>query len=173
MFKLNNLKAPIGSNHKPIRKGRGIGSGNGKTAGKGHKGQNARSGASVGPTFEGGQIPLQRRSPKVGFNSPLKKYNVAINITDLGYYAGKALKLVDLVPKRIGLHPRLRLSIIGTKAPKAFPTSLQAHRVTPAAKAALEAKGVKIEIQTYNDGARPRDKKAVKKAKAAKAAKAK
>lgn len=161
MFKLNNLKSPFGSNHTPKRKGRGIGSGNGKTAGKGHKGQHARSGASVGPTFEGGQVPLQRRSPKVGFNSPLKALSVAINVTELGLYAGQTLSVKELAPKTVAKHPRLKLSLIGTKAPKAFPTSVEVHRVSPATKALLEKNGVKIQIKEYKDGSRilPRNKK--------------
>ncbi len=159
MFKLNNLKSPAGSNHTPKRKGRGIGSGNGKTAGKGHKGQKARSGGTVGPAFEGGQVPLERRSPKVGFNSPLKDFSVKINVTELGKFAGKAMSLVELAPRTIAKHPRLKLSLIGTKAPKAFPTSVEVHRVSPATQALLESKGVKINIKEYKDGARPLLKK--------------
>lgn len=68
-MKLNEFKAIPGSNEKPFRKGRGLGTGNGKTSGRGHKGQNARSGGGVRPGFEGGQIPLFRRLPKRGFNN--------------------------------------------------------------------------------------------------------
>ena len=68
-MKLNELSPAAGSTHKGYRVGRGAGSGNGKTAGKGHKGQNARSGGGVRPGFEGGQMPLQRRLPKRGFNN--------------------------------------------------------------------------------------------------------
>ena len=68
-MELNELVPAPGSRTKPYRKGRGIGSGNGKTAGKGHKGQNARSGGGVRPGFEGGQMPLYRRLPKRGFKN--------------------------------------------------------------------------------------------------------
>jgi len=159
MFKLNNLKSPFGSNHAPKRKGRGIGSGNGKTAGKGHKGQNARSGSSVGPTFEGGQVPLQRRSPKVGFNSPLAPLNVRLSVTELGFWAGSSAALRDLVPKRLAGKSRIRVSIFGTRLPSKLPISIEAHHVSPSASKALEAKGVKIQIVEHKDGARPRVKK--------------
>lgn len=165
MFKLNNLKSPVGSNFAPKRKGRGIGSGNGKTAGKGHKGQKARSGGTVGPAFEGGQVPLERRSPKVGFNSPLNPYKVTINVTGLAEFAGKTVSLLDIVPKSYGMHPRLKVSIVGNKAPKAFPKSIETHRITPAAKTLLESNGVAISFKEYKDGSRPRVRKAkVKKA---------
>lgn len=146
MLKLNNIKAPFGSNHAPLRKGRGIGSGLGKTAGKGHKGQLARTGAPVHPSFEGGQMPIQRRSPKVGFNSHLKFSRLSINITELGQHAGKDLVIKDLIPSNLTRRARMKLSLIGTKAPKAFPKSLQVHRAAPAALKILESKGVKVSI---------------------------
>src|SRR3954470_8797718 len=111
-MKLHELKPAEGSRQERKRKGRGIGSGNGKTAGKGHKGQKARSGGTVGPAFEGGQVPLERRSPKVGFNSALKFYAVAVNVTELGKYKGETVSAVELAPKTIAKHPRLKLSII-------------------------------------------------------------
>jgi large subunit ribosomal protein L15 len=154
MFKLNNIKAPKGSNHAPKRKGKGIGSGLGKTAGKGHKGQKARTGGQVHPSFEGGQMPIQRRSPKIGFNSPLKPLQIKVNITELSAYAGQALTLRDLIPTSKASNPRAKVSIFGTKAPKSFPKSLVAHRVAPGTKAILEKNGVKVELQPYRDGAR-------------------
>jgi large subunit ribosomal protein L15 len=154
MFKLNNLKSPVGSNHAPLRKGKGIGSGLGKTAGKGHKGQLARSGghANLGHGFEGGQVPLMRRAPKVGFNSPLRAHRVDINITELKDFAGRELLLKDLLPKSNRNNPRVKLSLIGTKAPKAFPKSIEAHHVSPAAKKVLEAAGVKVSIIDQKTG---------------------
>ncbi|MBS1985267.1 MAG: 50S ribosomal protein L15 [Bdellovibrionales bacterium] len=146
MLKLSNIKAPVGSNHAPLRKGRGIGSGLGKTAGKGHKGQKARTGAPIHPSFEGGQMPIHRRSPKVGFRSPLKRMGFAVNVTELAKYAGQALTLKDLFPKTFGARSRITLSIEGTRAPSAYPKSVEAHRVAPAAKKLLESNGVKITI---------------------------
>src|SRR5690554_4037530 len=83
MSDLSNLKAPKGANRKRKRVGRGHGSTLGKTSGKGHKGQKARSGGSVHPRFEGGQTPLHRRLPKVGFTNPFEKHYTIINLQDL------------------------------------------------------------------------------------------
>ncbi|MBF7083490.1 50S ribosomal protein L15 [Desulfallas sp. Bu1-1] len=84
---LHELKPTPGSRHKPTRKGQGIGSGLGKTAGRGHKGQKARSGGGVRPGFEGGQMPLQRRMPKRGFtNAPFKKEIIAVNLEKLNRF---------------------------------------------------------------------------------------
>ena len=85
-MKLHELSPVEGSSQKSFRKGRGAGSGNGKTAGKGHKGQKARSGGGVRPGFEGGQMPLQRRIPKRGFNNIFAKEYVAINVDVLNKF---------------------------------------------------------------------------------------
>lgn len=82
-MKLHELSPAAGSTKVAKRVGRGHGSGNGKTAGKGHKGQKARSGGGVRPGFEGGQMPLQRRVPKRGFNNIFAKQYVALNVSDL------------------------------------------------------------------------------------------
>ncbi len=82
-MKLNELKPASGSTRESFRKGRGIGSGNGKTAGRGHKGQWSRSGGGVRPGFEGGQMPLARRLPKRGFNNIFGTRYVTINVSKL------------------------------------------------------------------------------------------
>ena len=82
-MRLNELKPAVGSREDSYRKGRGHGSGNGKTAGRGHKGQKARSGGGVRPGFEGGQMPLYRRLPKRGFTNIFAKVYTEINISDL------------------------------------------------------------------------------------------
>ena len=82
-MRLDELQPVEGSKFKAKRVGRGIGSGTGKTSGKGHKGQNARSGGGVRPGFEGGQMPLYRRLPKRGFNNIFAKQYVAINVSEL------------------------------------------------------------------------------------------
>ena len=82
-MKLCELSPAVGSTKAPKRVGRGHGSGNGKTSGKGHKGQNARSGGGVRPGFEGGQMPLYRRLPKRGFNNIFAKQYVTINVSEL------------------------------------------------------------------------------------------
>lgn len=90
-MKLNELSPAPGSNHKSYRVGRGAGSGNGKTAGKGHKGQNARSGGGVRPGFEGGQMPLQRRIPKRGFKNIFATKYASINVERLNSFPDGAV----------------------------------------------------------------------------------
>lgn len=85
-MKLQDLSSTDGSRKEVKRVGRGHGSGHGKTSGKGHKGQKARSGGGVRPGFEGGQMPLQRRIPKRGFNNIFRKNIVAINVEDLNVF---------------------------------------------------------------------------------------
>ncbi len=85
-MKLHELSPAEGSVKPAWRKGRGPGSGNGKTAGKGHKGQNARSGGGVRPGFEGGQIPLYRKLPKRGFNNKFAKEYAIVNVADLNSF---------------------------------------------------------------------------------------
>ena len=90
-MKLHELSPAPGSNKDVFRKGRGHGSGNGKTAGKGHKGQNARSGGGVRPGFEGGQMPLARRVPKRGFNNIFATKYATINVSDLNCFEDGAV----------------------------------------------------------------------------------
>lgn len=96
-MKLHELKPAPGARKKPTRKGRGIGSGLGKTAGRGHKGQNSRTGGGVRPGFEGGQMPLQRRLPKRGFTNIFKKDIIAINIDDLNRFENGAVVTPELL----------------------------------------------------------------------------
>ena len=104
-MKLHELSPAAGSTKAPKRIGRGAGSGTGKTAGKGHKGQNARSGGGVRPGFEGGQMPLQRRIPKRGFNNIFATNYAIINVSDLNKFEDgavvdtTALKEAGLVKK--------------------------------------------------------------------------
>ena len=86
-MKLHELQATQGSRPEKYRKGRGVGSGNGKTAGKGHKGQNARSGGGVALGFEGGQMPLWRRLPKRGFKNVSRVEYAVVNVSDLNRFA--------------------------------------------------------------------------------------
>jgi large subunit ribosomal protein L15 len=90
-MKLHELSPAEGSAKKPYRKGRGPASGNGKTAGKGHKGQNARSGGGVRPGFEGGQIPLYRKLPKRGFINHFAKKYAIVNVSDLNRFEDGAV----------------------------------------------------------------------------------
>src|SRR5210317_948377 len=100
---LNNLKPARGSNKASKRVGRGIGSGSGKTAGRGHKGQKSRSGGSVRPGFEGGQMPLQMRLPKFGFTARKSRFSAEVRLSEiescgLDTISLKALVEANLVP---------------------------------------------------------------------------
>ncbi len=95
-MKLNELSPAVGSVKPNFRKGRGIGSGNGKTAGKGHKGQNARSGGGVRPGFEGGQMPISRRLPMKGFNNKnFATVYAIVNVSDLNCFEDGAVVGVE------------------------------------------------------------------------------
>lgn len=97
-MELQDLVSVEGSKKDPKRIGRGHGSGWGKTAGKGHKGQNARSGGGVRPGFEGGQMPLQRRVPKRGFNNIFAKKIIAVNVEDLEKFGeGSVIDVNELI----------------------------------------------------------------------------
>ena len=102
-MKLNELKPAEGSVKASFRVGRGPGSGNGKTAGKGHKGQNARSGGGVRPGFEGGQLPLYRKLPKRGFNNKFATVYAIVNVSDLEnrFENGDVVNLETLLAKRV------------------------------------------------------------------------
>ncbi len=102
-MKLNELRPAEGSTRESFRVGRGPGSGNGKTAGKGHKGQNARSGGGVRPGFEGGQLPLYRKLPKRGFHNKFATVYAIVNVADLekNFQDGDVVTLEALLAKKI------------------------------------------------------------------------
>ena len=139
-MQLNTIKPAAGSKHARRRVGRGIGSGLGKTAGRGHKGQKSRSGGYHKVGFEGGQMPLQRRLPKRGFKSHLLKFNAEITLTALEKLGAAEVDLLTL--KQAGLVGELAkvIKVINTgsltKAVK-----LTGIGATAAAKAAVEAAG--------------------------------
>ena len=99
-MKLHELSPAAGSTRSVYRKGRGPASGNGKTAGKGHKGQNARSGGGVRPGFEGGQIPLYRKLPKRGFHNKFATNYAIVNVTDLNVFEDGAVVNTEALLKR-------------------------------------------------------------------------
>ena len=110
-MKLNELRPAEGSVKANFRKGRGAGSGNGKTAGKGHKGQNARSGGGVRPGFEGGQLPLYRKLPKRGFKNRFAVNYAIVNVSDLNVFEnGAVVDIEALLAKKI-----IRKSLDGLK----------------------------------------------------------
>ncbi len=143
---LSNLKPAIGSTKNRKRIGRGQGSGTGKTAGKGHKGQKARSGGSIKAGFEGGQMPMHRRLPKRGFTSLNKKVYVLVNLGDLENF--EAGSVVDLEAMgKAGLVKKLQdgVKILGdgeiTKA-----LTVQAHKFSKSALEKIAAAGGKAEV---------------------------
>ena len=143
---LSNLKPVPGSTKNRKRLGRGIGSGTGKTSGKGHKGQNARSGGGVKPGFEGGQMPLQRRIPKRGFVSRNKKVYNLVNLRDLeAFDSGSVvdLELYGTAGLVSGINDGIKVLADGdlTKA-----LTVQAHKFSKSAVAKIEAAGGKVEV---------------------------
>ena len=139
-MELNTIKPGAGSKHAKRRVGRGIGSGLGKTAGRGHKGQKSRSGGYHKVGFEGGQMPLQRRLPKRGFKSLTLKYNAEITLTDLQGLAGEEIDVSTL--KAVGLVPQLTKSVKVILAGKIErKVTLKGVNATKGAKAAIEAAG--------------------------------
>ncbi|MHB1127430.1 MAG: 50S ribosomal protein L15 [Bacillota bacterium] len=144
-MKLNQLRPSEGSRHEPKRKGRGVGSGLGKTAGKGHKGQNARSGGGVRPGFEGGQMPLYRRVPKRGFTNIFRKDIVAINVFQLnGFEAGTVVTPELLVETGVIKAVKDGVKILGKgELSKALIVKAQ---VSKAAAEKIAAAGGKVEV---------------------------
>ena len=143
---LSNLKPAEGSTHNDnFRRGRGHGSGNGKTAGKGHKGQKARSGAPR-PGFEGGQMPLYRRIPKRGFTNRNTKEIVAINVDRLECFDNDAVVTVDaLIEAGIVKNARDGVKILGNgELTKKLTVKANAFSKTAAEK--IEALGGKVEV---------------------------
>ncbi len=146
-MKLHELSPAPGSAKKAYRKGRGIGSGNGKTAGRGHKGQNARSGGGVRPGFEGGQIPAYRRLPKRGFNNSLFATEYAIiNLSALDKFDdGAVVNLESLIAAKIIKEGLSGLKVLGNGSISKKIT-VQAKVFSAAAKEKIEAAGGKAEV---------------------------
>ena len=145
-MKINEIGMPKGANRKTKRRGRGSGSGHGKTSCRGHKGTGARSGRGVRPGFEGGQMPLIRRIPKKGFNSPFKKFYQVVNIESLNRFDAntevghKELKNAGLIGSEMEM-----IKILGVgKLTKSL--TIKAHKVSETAKKKIEESGSKLVI---------------------------
>ena len=143
---LSNLRPAEGSKHSDnFRRGRGHGSGNGKTAGKGHKGQKARSGAPR-PGFEGGQMPLYRRIPKRGFTNRNTKEIIAINLDALEVFENDAVVSVEtLIEAGIVKNPRDGVKILGN-GELTKKLTVKANAFSASAVAKIEANGGKAEV---------------------------
>ncbi len=145
-MKLHELKPAEGSRATRKRKGRGIGSGNGKTAGKGHKGQNARSGGGVRLGFEGGQTPLYRRLPKRGFTNINRKEYAIVNLDVLNRFEDGSEVTPELLLE-IGLVSNEKSGIkILAKGNVEKKLTVKAHKFSSAAKEAIEAAGGTAEV---------------------------
>lgn len=146
-MKMHELQPAPGSTHATKRLGRGIGSGQGKTAGKGHKGQKARSGGGVRRGFEGGQMPMYRRMPKRGFTNIFKKEYVVLNVRDLERFnSGDVVSYESLF--EIGLIKTIRdgVKILGTgELTKAL--TVKVDKVSQAAADKIVAAGGKVEVE--------------------------
>ena len=144
---LNELKPAEGSKKESFRVGRGHGSGNGKTAGKGHKGQNARSGGGVRPGFEGGQMPIYRRLPKRGFTNVFAKVYTEINITALNSFEDGATVTAEAL-KAAGIIKKVNdgVKVLGRGELTAKNITVQAAKFTKSAEEKITAAGGKAEV---------------------------
>ena len=145
-MKLHELQATEGSRRNDYRRGRGIGSGNGKTAGKGHKGQNARSGGGVALGFEGGQMPLWRRLPKRGFKNVNRINYAVVNVGDLNVFAdGTVVTPALLKDKGLLTKEYDGLKVLGGgKLEKKL--TVQANKFSASAEEAIASVGGKAEV---------------------------
>ncbi|MFT5132740.1 MAG: large subunit ribosomal protein L15 [Gammaproteobacteria bacterium] len=143
-MRLNELKPHPDSNPSRKRVGRGIGSGDGKTCGRGHKGQKSRSGGFHKVGFEGGQMPLQRRLPKVGFRSHMARITAEIRLNELELVEADVVTINSLQAANLISKSAKRAKVIASGEIKKAVT-LKGIRVTVGARAAIEAAGGKIE----------------------------
>ncbi len=145
-MKLHELSPAAGSNRDAYRKGRGNGSGNGKTGGRGHKGQKARSGGGVRIGFEGGQMPLTRTTPKRGFNNIFAKPLEIINLSALNRFEdGETVNAEALLAKGVLSKCENGFKVLGNGSVKKKVT-VQASAFSQSAKEAIEAAGGKAEV---------------------------
>ncbi|KKK37074.1 50S ribosomal protein L15 [Mesobacillus campisalis] len=145
-MKLHELKPAEGSRHERKRKGRGIGSGNGKTAGKGHKGQNARSGGGVRPGFEGGQTPLARRLPKRGFTNINRKEFAVVNLDALNRFEDGTEVTPELLIETGLVKKELAGIKVLAKGNLEKKLTVKAHKFSSAAEEAIKAAGGQTEV---------------------------
>ena len=146
-MKLHELEKNIGATHAKKRVGRGSGSGLGKTSGRGQKGQKARSGGSINPVFEGGQLPLYRRLPKRGFsNYPFKKEYAVINLSDLNVFEDGAVVTPALLKERGIVKKQLSgIKVLG-EGQLEKKLTVQAHKFSKSAIDKINESGSKAEV---------------------------
>ncbi len=147
MLKLNNIGMPKGANRDKKRRGRGPASGTGKTGGRGHKGQKARSGGGIPPWFEGGQMPLNRRLPKRGFTNIFKKTFQLVNVDELEsrFEAGAEINGASLQEAGLVKYADRPVKLLGRgKVEKSF--TIEVAKASQSAIAAVEAAGGKVTV---------------------------
>ncbi len=146
MLELSNLKPKKGAVKKRKRVGRGIGSGHGKTAGRGHKGAKSRSGKEKGPEFEGGQMPLYRRLPKRGFNNPFGEEYEVINIRDIvrKFKAGEEANLEEMRKRRV-VRRDVKVKLL-SEGEVDFPVTIFVHKASKKAIEKIEKAGGKVQF---------------------------
>ena len=143
---LHEFKPAPGSTKARKRVGRGTGSGHGKTSGRGHKGQKARAGGGKGPGFEGGQMPLQRRSPKRGFHNPFRQVFDVVNVGRLSCFAaGSEVTPDSLAAEQLVSGPESRVKILGAGEIDR-PLVVRAHHFSAGAARKIEEAGGKAEV---------------------------
>ena len=146
MTKLHRLRPPRKSRHSRKRVGRGIGSGMGKNSGRGTDGQNSRSGGGVRPGFEGGQMPLYRRLPKVGFNNPFRLQYSIVNIGDLNRFAaGEEITVERLEDEGLVKNVRDGVKILGNGELEVSLT-VRAHKFSESARRKINDAGGRAEV---------------------------
>ena len=143
-MRLNTLSPAAGAKHAPKRVGRGMGSGLGKTAGRGHKGQKSRSGGGVRPGFEGGQMPLKIRLPKFGFTSRRAMVTAEVHVLELAKVNGDVIDLNALKDANV-ITRNIQFAKIVLSGTIERPVTVKGLKVTKGARAAIEAAGGKIE----------------------------
>ena len=143
-MELNTIAPPAGSKKPRRRVGHGIGSGLGKTAGRGHKGQKSRSGGYHKVGFEGGQMPLQRRLPKVGFRSKIAPLVAEVRLSELAKIKGDLIDLASLKAANL-VHEQAERARIVASGTVARAVTVKGVHVTKGARAAIEGAGGKIE----------------------------
>lgn len=143
-MRLNELQPGAGSRSAAKRRGRGIGSGLGKTGGRGVKGQTSRSGGSIKPGFEGGQMPIQRRLPKFGFTSKLAMVTAEVRLAELAKVEGDVIDLASLKAANVIRSDMKRAKIV-LQGEISRPVTVRGLMVTKGARAAIEQAGGKIE----------------------------
>jgi large subunit ribosomal protein L15 len=146
-MKLNTIKPGAGSKRTRLRVGRGASAGQGKTCGRGVKGQRARKGGYHKVGFEGGQMPLQRRLPKVGFRSAMKASRAELTLTDLMRVAGADVTLAGLIEANlVSASTKIVKIILSGKVTKAYVVKGKVITATKGAKSAVEAAGGRFEV---------------------------